>query len=52
MQSVTFKKASNTLFLKWHPYKTSAEMTLSFLAYKIKRAINILGVAKMIEALG
>jgi hypothetical protein len=27
-------------------------MSLSFLAYNIKRAINILGVPKMIEALG
>jgi hypothetical protein len=32
--------------------KTSAEMYLSFLAYNIKRVINILGVPKMIEALG
>jgi hypothetical protein len=32
--------------------KTSAEMSLSFLAYNIKRVINILGVPKMIEALG
>lgn len=32
--------------------KTSAEMSLSFLAYNIKRAIKILGVPKMIEALG
>ncbi|MFQ5943662.1 MAG: IS1182 family transposase [Anaerolineales bacterium] len=32
--------------------KTSAETSLSFLAYNIKRAINILGVPKMIEALG
>ncbi len=31
---------------------TSAEMSLSFLAYNIKRVINILGVPKMIEALG
>jgi transposase len=32
--------------------KTNAEMSLSFLAYNIKRVINILGVPKMIEALG
>jgi len=32
--------------------KTSAEMSLSFLAYNIKRVINIMGVPKMIEALG
>jgi macrodomain Ter protein organizer (MatP/YcbG family) len=32
--------------------KTSAEMSLSFLAYNIKRVINILGVPKMIKALG
>jgi macrodomain Ter protein organizer (MatP/YcbG family) len=32
--------------------KTSAEMSLSFLAYNIKRVINIIGVPKMIEALG
>jgi hypothetical protein len=32
--------------------KTSAEMSLSFLAYNIKRAIKILGVPAMIEALG
>lgn len=32
--------------------KTSAEMSLSFLAYNIKRVIKILGVPTMIEALG
>ena len=32
--------------------KTSAEASLSFLAYNIKRVINIMGVPKMIEALG
>jgi transposase len=32
--------------------KASAETSLSFLAYNFKRAINILGVPKMIEALG
>jgi hypothetical protein len=32
--------------------KTSVEMSLSFLAYNIKRVINILGVQKMIKALG
>jgi len=32
--------------------KTSAEISLSFLAYNIKRVINIMGVPKMIEALG
>ena len=32
--------------------KTSAEISLSFLAYNIKRAIKILGVPKLIEALG
>jgi hypothetical protein len=32
--------------------KTSAEMSLLFLAYNIKRVINILGAPKMIEALG
>jgi hypothetical protein len=31
--------------------KVRAEMSLSALAYNIKRAINILGVQKMIEAL-
>jgi hypothetical protein len=28
------------------------KMSLSFLAYNIKRVINIMGVPKMIEALG
>ena len=32
--------------------KTSAEVSFSFLAYNIKRVINIMGVPKMIEALG
>ncbi len=32
--------------------KTSVEMSLSCLAYNIKRVINILGVTNMIEALG
>ena len=32
--------------------KTSAELSLSFLAYNIKRVINILRVPKMIKALG
>ncbi len=32
--------------------KTSAEISLSFLAYNVKRVINILGVPKMIEPWG
>ena len=32
--------------------KVSAEMSLTVLGYNIKRVINILGVRKMIEAVG
>ena len=32
--------------------KVAAEMSLTVLAYNIKRVINILGVKKMIEAVG
>jgi len=32
--------------------RAGASVSLSFLAYNIKRVINIMGVPKMIEALG
>ena len=39
-------------FLMRGKAKVGTEMTLTVMAYNLKRAINIMGVKKMLEALG
>ena len=49
----TMKRAmASGYFLMRGIKKVAAEMSLTVLAYNIKRVINILGVRKMIEAVG
>jgi Transposase DDE domain len=49
----TMKRGMNSgYFLMRGIKKVGAEMSLTILGYKIKRVMNILGVQKMIEAVG